>query len=485
MTCLRNLLVVVGWCKSWGQGQRQMQRSDGGAADDVDNRWKTIWGCGPGWDVVGLVEGTGSVGLWLDVMPEVAVLGWVGRSCETMWLTSPFWFGVTGRRVKVIGRSSCWLILLGFPVDVLGLSCTRHVGCSRTVVGWSLWTVVAAWRGTQGSKGEEWFSCRIQIVGVRSRVRGGKRKHRRERRGHGKRFTVKKIKATEMSSVRKDSVLKPIWGERQLTEDWQESDGGESQGLVLERDGGALGEIGDVLRAFLRLPGFVWQWQNNSELGDMRKLMGKAAGAQRMADIAMAGLSHTRPTCRKLATSFDEAECDLNEGLHKIHQLVAAAASATGASSCGTGVRMENELQYLQKAMRTLELTQNEDEGGYEVIAVTACRSWWWCLHRIWGEFELADVEPKMEGVFVATWEWLLVKVEEFEVVEDWIREARTSLAHEVWFSLLDVAGVVASTCARLSDPSLNASHLISSLYSWLVHSLYCGRNSKTLPFSK
>ena len=30
---------------------------------------------------------------------------------------------------------------------------------------------------------------------------------------------VKKIKATEMSSVRKDSVLKPIWGERQLSED--------------------------------------------------------------------------------------------------------------------------------------------------------------------------------------------------------------------------------------------------------------------------
>ena len=103
--------------------------------------------------------------------------------------------------------------------------------------------------------------------------------------------------------------------------------------------------------------------------------MGKAAGAQRMADIAMAGLSHTRPACRKLATSFDEAECDLNEGLHKIHQLVAGAASATGASSCGTGDRMENELQCLQKAVRSLELTQNEDEGGYEVIAVTACRS--------------------------------------------------------------------------------------------------------------
>ena len=71
-----------------------------------------------------------------------------------------------------------------------------------------------------------------------------------------------------------------------------------------------------------------------------------------------------------------------------------------------------------------------------------------------------------MEGVFVATWEWLLVKVEEFEEVEERIREARTSLAHEVWFSLLEVAGVVASTCERLSDPSLNASHLISSLYS-------------------
>ena len=43
-------------------------------------------------------------------------------------------------------------------------------------------------------------------------------------------------------------------------------------------------------------------------------------------------------------------------GLHKIHQLVAAAASAPGAFSCGTGDRMDNERKSQEKALQILEM---------------------------------------------------------------------------------------------------------------------------------
>ena len=46
---------------------------------------------------------------------------------------------------------------------------------------------------------------------------------------------------------------------------------------------------------------------------------------------------------RTLANSFDEADASLNEGMHKIHQLVVATATATGALSCGTGDLMDIE----------------------------------------------------------------------------------------------------------------------------------------------
>ena len=41
------------------------------------------------------------------------------------------------------------------------------------------------------------------------------------------------------------------------------------------------------------------------------------------------------------AVSFDEAELDLNEELHRIHQLVAASGPATGALSYVTEDRMD------------------------------------------------------------------------------------------------------------------------------------------------
>ena len=54
--------------------------------------------------------------------------------------------------------------------------------------------------------------------------------------------------------------------------------------------------------------------------------MEKALVAQKPADIAFIVASHTRCTCLRLATTFDEAEVELNEGLGWIHQLVAATA---------------------------------------------------------------------------------------------------------------------------------------------------------------
>ena len=60
------------------------------------------------------------------------------------------------------------------------------------------------------------------------------------------------------------------------------------------------------------------------EFHQLEILMARVAEAQREADLAMGALGRTRNTCRKLATSFDEVEDDLNQGLHNIHQLVAS-----------------------------------------------------------------------------------------------------------------------------------------------------------------
>ena len=85
---------------------------------------------------------------------------------------------------------------------------------------------------------------------------------------------------------------------------------------------------------------------------------------------------HTRSTYRRLATAFHETEVDLDEGLRRIHQLVAAAATATGALSFGTRDRMENKHGYLQKTLKILEMIQNEDVGGGRWEG--ACKSWSW-----------------------------------------------------------------------------------------------------------
>ena len=89
--------------------------------------------------------------------------------------------------------------------------------------------------------------------------------------------------------------------------------------------------------------------------------MEKVAEAQRLADVAMAALSCTRNTNRTLATSFDEAETDLNQGWQNIQQLVSSTAMVTGALTCGTNDKAENDKKYLEMALDMWDRFQNEE----------------------------------------------------------------------------------------------------------------------------
>ena len=84
----------------------------------------------------------------------------------------------------------------------------------------------------------------------------------------------------------------------------------------------------------------------DAKFEEMEDLMGKAMETRTLADIPMTTACRTRSNYRRLATAFDEAEMDLNEGLHRIHQLVAATATATGALTVGTEDRTENDQGY-------------------------------------------------------------------------------------------------------------------------------------------
>ena len=63
---------------------------------------------------------------------------------------------------------------------------------------------------------------------------------------------------------------------------------------------------------------------------------------------------------------------DLNEGLHKIHQLRASTAAATGALSGETRDRMENAPSYLDKAMQILELVNMSVGHGSDKFRSTS-----------------------------------------------------------------------------------------------------------------
>ena len=57
-----------------------------------------------------------------------------------------------------------------------------------------------------------------------------------------------------------------------------------------------------------------------SEFAETGDLTEEASEAQTLADITTTAASHTRSNYRRLATTFDEAEVDLKEGLHRIHR---------------------------------------------------------------------------------------------------------------------------------------------------------------------
>ena len=104
--------------------------------------------------------------------------------------------------------------------------------------------------------------------------------------------------------------------------------------------------------------GDIWRRASNKELCDMDRKFDAEFG-----QMEKAAACQTRSTYRRLATAFDEAELDLNGGLLKIHQLVAATASATGD-------RMENEHGYLENALRILNMIQKRGGGRVQ----TYCR---------------------------------------------------------------------------------------------------------------
>ena len=78
-----------------------------------------------------------------------------------------------------------------------------------------------------------------------------------------------------------------------------------------------------------------------SSLTSYEVLTEKVAEAQRMVDLAMAALSRARNTHRTVATSFDEAEADVKQGLRNVQQLVSSTAMATTGFSRFTEDRNE------------------------------------------------------------------------------------------------------------------------------------------------
>ena len=106
------------------------------------------------------------------------------------------------------------------------------------------------------------------------------------------------------------------------------------------------------------------------EFEEVSDSMEKALQVQKLADTAMSPASHTRCTYRRLATTFDEADIELNEGLGQLHQLVAATTTATSSMSMGAGDRADNEHEYFQMSVDLLPKILNGEEtgDGFELV---------------------------------------------------------------------------------------------------------------------
>ena len=72
--------------------------------------------------------------------------------------------------------------------------------------------------------------------------------------------------------------------------------------------------------------------------------------------------------------TFDEAEIEMNYRLGRIHQVVAAAASATCSVSVGTGDVADNEHRYFQKSLDLKTKILNEETGDAFELVTTAAR---------------------------------------------------------------------------------------------------------------
>ena len=129
--------------------------------------------------------------------------------------------------------ASCWLIVHWIPsqgswrllhqpfwrlenrseLKFVKYSSMAAGGCSRVVAMWRC-SILRRWRLDPGRHGEEEVSCRMQSLEVRSRVRGGKCKHRVKHTGYGKRRkgkAIKMIKAAKRSSVKKCGNCNAFW----------------------------------------------------------------------------------------------------------------------------------------------------------------------------------------------------------------------------------------------------------------------------------
>ena len=65
-----------------------------------------------------------------------------------------------------------------------------------------------------------------------------------------------------------------------------------------------------------------------------------------------------------------EAESDFNQRSRNFHQLVLSTRAATGALSCGTGDRAENDRICLEMAMAILDRIHNEEDSPCEIVTL-------------------------------------------------------------------------------------------------------------------
>ena len=251
--------------------------------------------------------------------------------------------------------------------------------------------VVGPRRGTNGSGAQEGSKARKSLLrGTKNGDREGRRRQVQAQRGgrHGTAkeagdTAVKTVKAADKVQAKNKVALKEhIWELRCVLDGKKSSlrktykDQVEANDKVWllnsqTRPWVCWLRVKNVLKPQTKTP-VTLDNKFDIEFDELEVLTEEVAEVSRMADLAMAGLCRTRNAYRTLATSFDEAEADLNQGLNNIRQLVSFTAMATGVLSCGANDRAENEINYLEMALDILDRIQNEEEeeSAFELVAV-------------------------------------------------------------------------------------------------------------------